>query len=123
MQTSDRTYWLSCGPCVAPATGPLNLEPALAALPRAHGVVVDGGIEAEVIALDQVPHAGERRADLVVGRDLRFHAFFLLVKGQLKKRDETKKPSGALGYGVGSKWYLGRVAQSSSLATRWPVAC
>ena len=62
---------------VALAAGPLDLEPALAAVPSADRVIVDRRVEAEVKSGDRLAYACEGREDLIESRDLRFHGFLL----------------------------------------------
>jgi hypothetical protein len=82
---------------IALVLGPLDLEPALAALAPADGVIVNRGVEAKAAACDAVAYFGKRLADLVVSRNLRIHGLLPFVMGQ-SESDETKTPSGKLGY-------------------------
>ena len=81
------------------ASGPLHLEPAFATLPPADWIVVDGGIEAELVALDQVPHAGKRLADLVVMLGIFVSMRSSFLEKSTGKVREQKNPADCWGTG------------------------
>ena len=120
VRVAPATVFVRRGPdgAIALVLSALDLEPAPAALAPANGVVVDGRVEAEIAACKAIPYFGERCADVVVGRDPRFHGLVPLLSGESVGHKNKNTQREVLGYVVERYGW-----SATEISRRGAIAC